>query len=606
MFSHHSGTIFAAQLLIVFALQHPAVVAQEAGMVGAPAAPSARVLDGTVPRLIKFSGVVHQLSAEQRSRKQLVGLTFALYQEQEGGEPLWQETQNVKLYEQGRYSVFLGATGELPLEVFTSAEAHWLGIRVEGGEELPRVLLVSVPYALKAADADTLGGKPASAYLLAETPEGKAGSTPSGSKTTQAPVILSPAISPINGEGTPNRLAKYTADAFTIGDSMLSDDGTGLLQFAAPTAEFRITNTSPGTILPQLSFYDGATLGGFLQYRTSTSELPNTLALGGKASDSQFAIFADGREKMRVDAAGQVGIGTTTPESLLHLEAPYTELRLRGLEPTGSPQVSFYDGPALGGFMQYRNSGAANPNIFSLGGKAPNSQVAIFTHGAESVRINANGNVGIGITNPGQKLSVAGMIESTAGGFKFPDGTVQTTKGEGAVTSVAAGTGLIASPSPITGSGTLSINTSIVPRLNVANTFTAEQTFAEQVRIGALELCSPSFSAICSGEFSNPPRGEVIFFSGNLPMSFQVHEIIAVELLRLEAFPSNRVVIGPPIGRGPAALLDVRGPVRTGEDVQATTAGSGLVVKSPDGTMCARIGINNSGTIAVTSVTCPL
>ena len=37
------------------------------------------------------------------------------------------------------------------------------------------------------------------------------------------------------------------------------------------------------------------------------------------------------------------------------------------------------------------------------------------------------GNVGIGTSNPGQKLSVVGIIESTSGGVKFPDGTTQTT-----------------------------------------------------------------------------------------------------------------------------------------------------------------------------------
>jgi hypothetical protein len=41
--------------------------------------------------------------------------------------------------------------------------------------------------------------------------------------------------------------------------------------------------------------------------------------------------------------------------------------------------------------------------------------------------LNQSGNVGVGTTNPGQKLSVAGTIESTSGGVKFPDGTVQTT-----------------------------------------------------------------------------------------------------------------------------------------------------------------------------------
>ena len=40
-------------------------------------------------------------------------------------------------------------------------------------------------------------------------------------------------------------------------------------------------------------------------------------------------------------------------------------------------------------------------------------------------------NVGIGTAAPGSPLTVAGLIESTIGGFKFPDGTVQTTAGGG-------------------------------------------------------------------------------------------------------------------------------------------------------------------------------
>jgi len=38
-----------------------------------------------------------------------------------------------------------------------------------------------------------------------------------------------------------------------------------------------------------------------------------------------------------------------------------------------------------------------------------------------------NWNVGIGTQTPTSKLTVSGAIESTAGGFKFPDGTVQQT-----------------------------------------------------------------------------------------------------------------------------------------------------------------------------------
>lgn len=40
-----------------------------------------------------------------------------------------------------------------------------------------------------------------------------------------------------------------------------------------------------------------------------------------------------------------------------------------------------------------------------------------------------SGNVGVGTTAPGEKLSVDGIIETKSGGVKFPDGTIQTTAG---------------------------------------------------------------------------------------------------------------------------------------------------------------------------------
>ncbi|HET8922235.1 MAG TPA: hypothetical protein VFN26_04480, partial [Candidatus Acidoferrum sp.] len=122
-----------------------------------------------VPRLVKFAGMLKDELG--KSRTGVVGVTFAIYKEQEGGAALWMETQNVELDEQGHYTVLLGTTKSegLPLELFTLGEPRWLGVQVQmpGEVEQPRVLLVSVPYALKAADAETLSGLPASAFALA-------------------------------------------------------------------------------------------------------------------------------------------------------------------------------------------------------------------------------------------------------------------------------------------------------------------------------------------------------------------------------------------------------------------------------------------------------
>src|SRR4029453_8945146 len=46
------------------------------------------------------------------------------------------------------------------------------------------------------------------------------------------------------------------------------------------------------------------------------------------------------------------------------------------------------------------------------------------------------GNIGIGTTAPTSKLTVRGMIETTLGGFKFPDGTLQTTAAVNGLTSI--------------------------------------------------------------------------------------------------------------------------------------------------------------------------
>src|SRR5215469_13067962 len=111
-----------------------------------------------VPPLVKFSGNVTDDNGKPPSG--IVGVTFYLYKDSQGGAPLWMETQNVRPDNMGHYSVMLGSASSqgLPSDLFVSGEPRWVGVQLHGQAEQPRVMLLSVPYALKSRDAETLGG----------------------------------------------------------------------------------------------------------------------------------------------------------------------------------------------------------------------------------------------------------------------------------------------------------------------------------------------------------------------------------------------------------------------------------------------------------------
>jgi len=88
-------------------------------------------------------------------------------------------------------------------------------------------------------------------------------------------------------------------------------------------------------------------------------------------------------------------------------------------------------------FLAEASAGSASASLFeqadhsiSFHLAAPSGATQIFLSPTESSFFTA-GNVGIGTTSPGERLTVAGTVESTSGGFRFPDGTTQTTKAAG-------------------------------------------------------------------------------------------------------------------------------------------------------------------------------
>jgi hypothetical protein len=189
-----------------------------------PAASSAKA--GAVPSLVSYSGVLKD--AAGRTVSSLTGVTFLIYKDPQGGAPLWMETQSVAPDKLGHYSVQLGATSSagLPSEVFMSGEARWLGVQMAGEAEQARVLLVAVPYAMKAGDAATIGGLPPSAFVLAAPVNGAAASANNTAATLSSSDSAAPPASSnvTTTGGTVNAIPLFTA-ATNIQNSILTQTG---------------------------------------------------------------------------------------------------------------------------------------------------------------------------------------------------------------------------------------------------------------------------------------------------------------------------------------------------------------------------------------------
>jgi len=125
------------------------------------------IASGAVPNLIIYTDMLKD--AYGKPITGITAVTFLLYTDHDGGTPLWMETQDVSPDESGHYTVQLGAASPngLQADLFVSGGAHWLAVRVSGNPEQARVMLVAVPYAMKAKDAETIGGLPPSAFVQA-------------------------------------------------------------------------------------------------------------------------------------------------------------------------------------------------------------------------------------------------------------------------------------------------------------------------------------------------------------------------------------------------------------------------------------------------------
>lgn len=208
-----------------------------------------------------------------------------------------------------------------------------------------------------------------------------------------------------------NRAAEFFSNNVHSNVLLVPDGGEVGVGLDDPMARLHISHNS-NTLLPQLRLTE--TQYDYARIKMENTANPGTFwDIAGRsdslAANGQLNFYyssPDGTgDRMTILGNGNVGIGTTSPGAKLDIVGGDWNLGAGnpGDLRIGNSAFNFRIGVATGG------GGAGTARLFSQGG-----YLLLGTNNSTHLSITTSGNVGIGETNPGNKLRVTGDPASTA------------------------------------------------------------------------------------------------------------------------------------------------------------------------------------------------
>lgn len=234
------------------------------------------------PQLLNYQGKL--TNKDGTSASGTFVMIFSLYSNAEGGTALWDETQNVAVTN-GIFNVLLGSVRSFADTLFAAKGNRYLGIRVGTEPEMqPRFQLTSVAYAMHANSARTLSvsdGDP------------------------KDPIVVDSNGNVGIGTNKPEHKLQINANQSDVG-----------LRLHNPESSNN-TNTPYLMLSGGYSPYNGVALRGVGDNVYGRKALVFYAGWDGNTDTPGI----DGlKERMRIESNGKVGIGTTNPQKMLHID----------------------------------------------------------------------------------------------------------------------------------------------------------------------------------------------------------------------------------------------------------------------------------------------